>query len=44
MNRSATTISTNRDLILKRVQPSLGSTSILVGNGRILFMIQKEMI
>jgi hypothetical protein len=44
MNRSAATISTNRDLILKQLQPSLGATSILAGNTRILFKIQKEMI
>lgn len=44
MNRSTATISTNRDLILKHLQPSLGPTSILVGNARILHEIQKEMI
>jgi hypothetical protein len=44
MNRSAATISTNRDLILKHFQPSLGASSILLGNARILYKIQKEMI
>lgn len=44
MNRSGATISINLDLILKHLQPSLGATSILVGNARILHKIQKEMI